>query len=279
LTIVNYIGHGAPGSWGSWGLLPDSDVIFDIFDVPLLDNDPYYPFLVTGNCRNGLFAYPTDPDSKGMSFAEAFVNYEGGGGIAAWSPTGPGYASWHEEMAQQLFQALYGDSIYGLGAATTSAKIAGFAELGRSEPVEIFTLFGDPAMPLHVTQAGLSLNKTATPAVIHPGELLTYVLTYANYGDYQAEDVVLTETYDPRTVYEGAIPAPTTGDDVWQIGTLLPGDSGAITVTVRVSPTVADGATLQNTAIISATELAAKVATSTAVVEHYRAFLPLVLGD
>jgi uncharacterized repeat protein (TIGR01451 family) len=151
--------------------------------------------------------------------------------------------------------------------------------LGRSEPVEIFTLFGDPAMPLHVTQAGLSLNKTATPAVIHPGELLTYVLTYANYGDYQAEDVVLTEAYDPRTVYEGAIPPPTTGDDVWQIGTLLPGASGAITVTVRVSPTVTDGATLQNTAIISATELAAKVATSTAVVEYYRAFLPLVLRD
>jgi hypothetical protein len=271
-TILNYVGHGAVGSWGFW---PGPTLIFDTNYVPQFDNASYYPFLVTGNCKNGLFSYPTGDDS----FAEAFVNANGGGGVAAWSPTGLGYPVWHEEMAQQLFQAVYGDSVYELGAATTSAKIAGFARLGTSEPVEIFTLIGDPAMPLHVTQAGLNLSKTATPSVIHPGELLTYVLSFANFGDYQAEDVVLKELYDSSTALADAVPPPDTGNDVWEIGTLPPGASGTITLTVRVSPTVTDGATITNTAVISATELATKEATATTVVEHYRVMLPVVLGD
>jgi uncharacterized repeat protein (TIGR01451 family) len=274
--ILNYIGHGAVGSWGLWS----GGVIFDTLDVPLLQNEPRYPFLITGNCRNGLFAYPTGDDA----FAETWLNFEGGGGIGAWSPTGQGYPYWHQRMAEHLFDAFFGDAvssdpIYALGPATTRAKIEGFAELGRVEPVEIFTLFGDPASALHIVQPGLSLAKTATPSQVKPGHLITYVLTYGNSGKYSAENVVLTEGYDPHTAFVSANPPPTTGDNVWAIGTLQPGESSTISLTLKVSDTVRGGTTVRNTATLSANEVLSRTATTETVVEYFRTFVPLMLRE
>jgi uncharacterized repeat protein (TIGR01451 family) len=229
---------------------------------------------VTGNCKNGLFAYPTGEDA----FAEAFVNFEDGGGIGAWSPTGLGYGYWHDNLARHLYRNLFQDYVYQLGQATTSAKIKGFAELGRVEPVEIFTLFGDPAVALHIVQPGLNLTKTAMGSHVKPGESLTYILTYANNGNYPADNVVVAEDYDPHTTFVEANPSPSQGDDVWQLGTLAPDASGTITITVQVSPTVPGGTTLLNTATMSGDELEAKVATANTVVAHYGTFIPLVLG-
>ncbi len=187
-------------------------------------------------------------------------------------------------MAVHLFDAFFGDAAssdptYALGPATTSAKIAGFAELGRVEPVEIFTLFGDPALALHVVQPGLSLTKTATASQVKPGQLISYVLTYANSGKYPAENVVLSEAYDPHTAFVDASPPPTAGDNAWAIGTLQPGDSNTISVTLKVSDTVRGGTTLRNTATLSANEVLSRTATTETVVEYFRTFVPLMLRE
>lgn len=265
--IVNYIGHGSTTTWGSW----PGGRILGKSDISNLDNDPLYPFLVTGNCSNGLFAHPTTR----YALAEEFVHDEGRGAIAAWSPTGLGYPSWHDAMAESLYGAMFGDYMYQLGAATTAAKLEAFARVGWREPVEIFTLFGDPALTLLVVQPRLSFSKRATASNILPGQLLTYTLAYANAGNHVAGNVMLTETYDPHTRYVAASPPPTSGEGAWEIGALAPGASGTISVTVRVLETVPGGTSLLNKAVLSS-DVGMEVATSHTTV-GFPVYLPLIL--
>ncbi len=266
--IVNYIGHGSVTSWGGW---PGGN-IFHRGNIADLRNGPLYPLLVTGNCYNGLFAHPTTRSA----FAEEFVNVEGRGGIAAWSPAGLGYPSWHDSLAEALYEAVFGDYVYQLGPATTAAKLDAFAQLGWREPVEIFTLFGDPALTLQAVQPRLSLSKTANASYIRPGQLLTYTLTYANYGNQPAENAVLTETYDPHILFDSASPAPGSADNVWQLGTLPPGASSTITVTVRVLEDVPPGTTLHNQALLSADGLDDELAAVNTSVRS-QTYLPLIV--
>ncbi|GIK43268.1 MAG: hypothetical protein BroJett011_71010 [Chloroflexota bacterium] len=266
--IVNYIGHGSVTSWGSWSSMN----IFNNSDITKLNNRPRYPFLVTGNCNNGLFAHPTTK----YALAEEFVRVTQQGGVAAWSPTGLGYASWHNSMAESLYQTMFGAFIYQLGPAITAAKLRAFMQLGWPEPIEIFSLFGDPATSLQIVQPRLSLNKIALVSQVQAGQLLTYTLTYANYGNQPAENVVLTETYDSHTLYHTANPSPTTDNNIWQIGSLPPGGSGTITLTVRVKENVPNDVTLFNKAMLSGDDLSPEIATVDTPLSS-STYLPIIL--
>ncbi|MEM7348786.1 MAG: C25 family cysteine peptidase, partial [Chloroflexota bacterium] len=114
--LVNFVGHGSTTGW-HW---KDNGFprIFENSDITTLNNSTY-PFLVTGNCSNGLFAHP----ETAVSFAEKFVHADQQGGIAAWSPSGLGYPFWHEDMLAALYQQIFTQGNYQLGPATTAAKI------------------------------------------------------------------------------------------------------------------------------------------------------------
>ena len=45
-------------------------------DIASLDNRPYYPLLVTGNCNNGLFAHPTTWDSLAERFYTLMTDFK-----------------------------------------------------------------------------------------------------------------------------------------------------------------------------------------------------------
>jgi hypothetical protein len=92
--------------------------------------------------------------------------------------------------------------------------------------------------------------------------------------------VVLTETYDPRTLYHTASPSPTVDTNIWEIGPLPPGGSGTISVTVRVIEDVPGDATLVNKAMLSGDDLSTEVAiVYTAVYPALgsRTYLPVIL--
>jgi uncharacterized repeat protein (TIGR01451 family) len=268
VLIVNYIGHGSVTSWASW----PGGTIFSQSDISKLNNGPRYPFVVTGNCLNGLFAHPTTR----YALAETLVDVQGRGGIAAWSPTGLGYASWHDAMAEALYQAMFGEYMYQLGPATTAAKLEAFARLGWREPIEIFTLFGDPALTLGIVQPRLSLSKVANTSDVQAGQFLTYTLSYANSGNQLAENLVLTEAYDPHTIFYSASPPPTAGENVWQFGSLPPGASGTIHITVQVLEDVPPGTKLRNQALLSGDGLGTEIAIVYTSVSQ-RTYLPLIL--
>ncbi|MDD4307266.1 MAG: NEW3 domain-containing protein [Thermoplasmata archaeon] len=86
------------------------------------------------------------------------------------------------------------------------------------------TAVGDPL---------LTIDKTG-PATANIGSLITYTIYYVNIGDGTAYNVIISEDYDPFVTFVSAVPAPSIGNNIWNVGTLSPGEGGWINVTVRV---------------------------------------------
>jgi hypothetical protein len=73
------------------------------------------------------------------------------------------------------------------------------------------------------------------PKSVSPGSTVTYVITYGN-NYLEPVDLVVVESYDPRTAFVQADPQPDSGtNNVWTIRNLGPGQHGQITVKVRTS--------------------------------------------
>ncbi len=118
------------------------------------------------------------------------------------------------------------------------------ADLG----LEVLTI--DVAEP----SSNVLLEKRCSPEPVEPGGTLTCTIDYANNSPVQVlTGVEINEIYDPRTTYVGAVPAPDNApdNDHWSIGTLNPGDSGSITLTLQVAGGLTDGEVLLNTVSIN----------------------------
>lgn len=73
------------------------------------------------------------------------------------------------------------------------------------------------------------------PTSVSPGGTITYVITYGN-NLQEPVDLVVVESYDPKTAFVQADPQPDSGtNNVWTIKNLSPGQHGQITVKVRTS--------------------------------------------
>jgi len=84
-------------------------------------------------------------------------------------------------------------------------------------------------------QPEVELEKTGSPAIVAPGGTVTYTIKYKNTGTVPLHDVVITEHYPKGVTFISASPAPDAGtNNVWTIGTLLPGESGTIVIKVKV---------------------------------------------
>jgi uncharacterized repeat protein (TIGR01451 family) len=81
----------------------------------------------------------------------------------------------------------------------------------------------------------VELEKSGSPAIVAPGGNVTYTINYKNTGTVPLHDVVITENYPNGVTFISASPAPDAGtNNVWTIGTLLPGESGTIVIEVKV---------------------------------------------
>lgn len=150
--LVNYTGHGAEHMWGQWHDGTNLHRIFDLADINALTNTHKLPMVTTANCLNGFFSKLR----TSTAVAEAFQRLQDRGAVAVWAPTALGYPSGHRTLMREFYDAIFQDDVYqnGLGATTTAAKIATYAQSSFwSELVETFVLFGDPA-----TQFGIPTN-------------------------------------------------------------------------------------------------------------------------
>ncbi len=94
----------------------------------------------------------------------------------------------------------------------------------------------------------LHVTKTAMPAVVQPGDAITYTIYYSNTGTASA-DVVITDTLDPNVDFVSASTPHTLSPPyvTWNVAGLSPlSGTQALTVVVSAAPVLADGALLIN---------------------------------
>jgi hypothetical protein len=133
---MSYIGHGGMQMW--------AENILNVTHVISSDQQSQQPLLLTMNCLNGYFHFPTID-----SLAEALLKAEGKGAVAAFSPSGMSLDApahiYHKALLREVTQGGHqrlGDAI--LAAQTAYAEEGTFLEL-----LSIYHLLGDPAMRLH----------------------------------------------------------------------------------------------------------------------------------
>jgi ASC-1-like (ASCH) protein len=136
VMISNYIGHGVTDKWSL------SKGLFNPDHVHSLSNDEQLVFALMLTCINGYFV---DPGRD--SLAEEFLLAHGGA-IGAIAPSNVSYLWEDRIMGREIFSSIFEQGNRVLGAITTQAKIAAYEHGASQSVLQMFTLFGDPAVSL-----------------------------------------------------------------------------------------------------------------------------------
>ena len=167
----------------------------------------------------------------------------------SWSDLGMSHSQWNELDGFDLDFEKYGDKsvpISDLDDFRNRMKGMGVVRI-------YITLYKDPTMP--ETTAFIDYIKIGDeiisfepleeedikdgPTTATPGGQITYTLTYGN-NQMEPTDLVVSEEYDPRTVFVDASPEPDAGtNNIWTFRNLPPGKHGQIKIIMRtVKPAV-----------------------------------------
>ncbi len=130
--IINYLGHGSTDSWGGPTFFTDTDLNY-------LNNPDYLPLMTTMTCLNGNWSSYLE-----RCLADLYVNATDKGTIANFSSSGFCYNSISLNLAAYLFDEMLVDGRKKVGPAITEAK----SRLGGFEELDLYHLFGDPALNL-----------------------------------------------------------------------------------------------------------------------------------
>ena len=112
-------------------------------DVPNLTNGARLPVVMVFNCLDGYFIYPTK-----QSLAETLQRRQGGGAVAAISPSGLGITPDQQNFRSILMSVLFEAGVPDIGTALTKTKRQYYDTYGPNYLIGTMTLFGDPAMQL-----------------------------------------------------------------------------------------------------------------------------------
>ncbi|HKQ62502.1 MAG TPA: trypsin-like peptidase domain-containing protein [Candidatus Polarisedimenticolaceae bacterium] len=107
---------------------------------------------------------------------------------------------------------------------------------------------GPPRVTAVTSAPVLSVSKTATPNPVSAGGQLTYTLSYRNDGNADATGVRLSDELSDLTTFVSASAGGILHEEVviWEIGTLPPGASGSVQVTVEVEQPLPNGTLIHN---------------------------------
>ena len=234
--LFNYVGHSSIGNWAS-------ELLFGVNSLPQVSNGSFYPVVLPMTCLEGSYHNP-----RYASLGENVVRLYGRGAVASWSPTGLGVASGHDYLHRGFYDALFNQDIRLLGPATTAGKLMLFTD-GRSSDgslrfgdlLDTYVLLGDPATAIGVPKAQLSITATGPTDLLTQGDPVTYTLSFSNTSTVRVQGVALTATLPAGMTdlaWQGDLLAlvqrPGT-PYVWDLSELLPGATGHITITGRVS--------------------------------------------
>jgi hypothetical protein len=253
ITLLSFRGHGNLSFWATPNILT-------VNDVGNMTNSDRPIIMVSGECLDGYFAYPTV-----QGLGETFLRAPAAGSAAHWSSTGLGLPSEHTALMEDYFDALFVGGKSALGDTAVLAKIDYGAEGGSRALIYSFTLLGDPAMQL--MRRALSLEKSAVQSQAGPGEEVDFVLRAANLGLYPSITTI-TDTLPVELHFITATSNLSTtvtqadseirievayGPDATNAGLPL-GAAAIVTLTVQVDPEV-EGDSVVNQAYVWGTGL------------------------
>ena len=136
VMISNYIGHGVMDRWSQ------AKGLFKPDDVHSLNNEEQLAFALMLTCINGYFV-----NANKYSLAEEFLLARGGA-IGAFAPSNVSY-TWEDQiLANAIFSSIFEQGNRVLGAITTQSKITAYEQGASQNVLQMFTLFGDPAVSL-----------------------------------------------------------------------------------------------------------------------------------
>lgn len=136
-----------------------------------------------------------------------------------------------------------------------------FADRHSVNAVTNFQL-GNLGALLDCGSPNLSLVKSVQPNdIVRPGDLITYTVQVANTGNYTATNTLVRDGMPANTSLVSVSPAPVSGPTpggngelVWNVGTLLPGQSRTVSFVARVNPNTPPALAISNAALGSANE-------------------------
>ena len=136
--LVQYTGHGNTFLWAAERLLQTQDIAG-------FKNSDRLPIFMVFNCKDGNFFYP---QAGRQSVAELMQRQEGGGAVAAISPSGDGITPHQQAFRKILMTVMFQENVREIGKALVLAKRRYHDQNGAQYLIETMTLFGDPAMRL-----------------------------------------------------------------------------------------------------------------------------------
>ncbi len=131
------------------------------------------------------------------------------------------------------------------GTVITNTAYADSAEVQRVPAIQETTVGGKPI---------LQIDKAVYPQYGAPGKLMIYAINYRNVGNAPATNVAITESYQSDVSFYFANPQPSSGNNTWTIPVLNAGESGSITVIVKINDDTPLGTIVHNTVTINSIE-------------------------
>ncbi|HPS73162.1 MAG TPA: HYR domain-containing protein, partial [Bacteroidales bacterium] len=123
-------------------------------------------------------------------------------------------------------------------------QVTGTSQVCNISSSSLVTTFShNPLGPL------LTSMKLDYPDPVQSGDTLEYTIYIYNSGKEAGTNLTITETYDPRTTFLSAVPAPTTGNNVWVFPSLGVESSTTVTIKMLVQNNLVNGTVLSNTCL------------------------------
>ncbi|KRA32761.1 hypothetical protein ASD81_14715 [Nocardioides sp. Root614] len=120
-------------------------------------------------------------------------------------------------------------------AGTTAVKNVAVIDTDQEDPDD-----SDETTTNVTATSNLTLAKAANQSTVRAGDKITYTLTYGNTGNGAATGTTIVETVPAGTTYESCTGGCTRTDSTvtWDVGTVDPGETGSVTMTITVSATI-----------------------------------------
>ncbi|MCC7390892.1 hypothetical protein IT571_00865, partial [Candidatus Sumerlaeota bacterium] len=161
-----FFGHGAPNLWSNqrfWfgGGTPNSDIL-------RMNVTHKLPFVASFTCNNAVIDYPLRPWN--VCIAEDFMRYEGKGAIGCFMPSGPGYVTNHEMLADGFLRG-WTLGVREHGVLCEMSRINHQVRLEVDNHTRMFIELGDPTLKL------AALSKTEAKPSSGENSLIQRVVT------------------------------------------------------------------------------------------------------